>query len=262
MSTPEREVNRVPKRPISKVIGSVFKVHHYTDLINIFQGCDRPVDFFRRYIGKESQYPCRFKINTPIGLTEVTAFGPHDILTINEIFFRKDYGDMRADRVVVDFGSNIGISALFFLTRNKDVKVFCFEPLAQNTDKLKENLKGFEGRYQLAQVAVAQLDGPVDFGFEPTGRYGGVGSSIGKKIEVPGVDSNRVLGEIIAEHGPVDLLKIDIEMLEHELTARITPQLAKDIGRVAIELPFVENPLPNSHTMRFRYPITTLENKS
>ncbi len=40
--------------------------------------------------------------------------------------------------VVVDFGSNIGISALYFLTRNQDIKVYLFEPVPQNILRLKK----------------------------------------------------------------------------------------------------------------------------
>ena len=46
--------------------------------------------------------------------------------------------------MAVDFGSNIGISALYFLTRNPSVQVYLFEPVPSNIERLRENLKGYE----------------------------------------------------------------------------------------------------------------------
>jgi len=105
---------------------------------------------------------------------------------------------------------------------------------------------------------VAEQDGTVQFGWEPTGRYGGIGFDSTQQMTVPAVDSNRVLAEIIERHGEIDLLKIDIERLEYEITTRIPDDLARKIARIAIELSFDSNPLPRTHDMHYRWPITTL----
>jgi len=44
-----------------------------------------------------------------------------------EIFCRLDYLAKTDIKVVVDIGSNIGISALYFLSRNKQAKCYLFE---------------------------------------------------------------------------------------------------------------------------------------
>lgn len=237
---------------------SIFNLRNYLVVIRIVLQCDHPLDFLRRYIFRSGDaYPRTYRIHTPIGRVPVTAFTPEDILTINEIFFRHDYGT-EIKNLVVDFGSNIGISALYFLTRSDAAFVHCFEPLAQNIDRLRQNLSGFEARYRLNEVAVSGEDGTVEFGWEPSGRYGGIGSSVGELMEVPAVDSNRVLTEIIGDQGPIDLLKIDIEMLEQFITARIPAELASQIDEMRIELHFDANPHPTTHEMHWRKPITTL----
>jgi len=54
------------------------------------------------------------------------------MLTVNEIFCREDYYCNGSVNVVVDLGSNIGLSALYFLSRNDKAKVYLFEPDPKN----------------------------------------------------------------------------------------------------------------------------------
>jgi hypothetical protein len=133
------------------------------------------LDFLSRYVRNRGHYPADFRIRTPTGPVTLTAFTADDLLTINEIFFRGNYGDDQDAKVIVDFGSNIGISAAYFRSRNPDEFVYCHEPLPQNVERLRAHLKPFEGRYALNEFAVAMEDRTVEFGWEPTGRYRGIG---------------------------------------------------------------------------------------
>jgi FkbM family methyltransferase len=249
-------------RPLGSIGKALAKSENYSGFLRVFAQCRAPVDFLKRYITGSGHYPYQARIRTPIGVVTANAYCSDDVRTINEIFFRGDYGTAKGDRVVVDFGSNIGISALFFLSRNAGSFVYCHEPLPQNIGHLKANLQPFEGRYDLREAAVGLEEGMVSFGWEPTGRYGGIGKQGLSSISVPALDSNQVLRDIIAKHGRIDLLKIDIETLEYELTARIPPNLAGKIGRIVIELPFEHNPLPDTHDMTYRKPITTLHRRT
>ncbi|WP_310467417.1 FkbM family methyltransferase [Sphingomonas sp.] len=231
-------------------------------MLKVLRNCSRPLDFLNRYVRSAGSYPATFRIRTPTRPVSITAHVPDDLLTINEIFFRGDYGDDRRAKVVVDFGSNIGISALYFLSRNADAFVYCHEPLAQNVARLKAQLADYAERYEIREVAVAEQDGPVEFGWEPTGRYGGIGHSELTTITVEGRDSNAVLAEIVERHGRIDLLKIDIEGLEYRLTARIPESLARQIGVIAVEQRFPDNPLAATHAMSYARPITTLRRHS
>jgi FkbM family methyltransferase len=109
--------------------------------------------------------------------------------------------------------------------------------------------------------AVGETDGKVEFGWEPSGRYGGIGKRFDKKLEVECIDSNRALREIIERHGRIGLLKIDIESFEREVTERIPRELAEKIDTIVIELKFDRNPHPATHEMTWRRPITTLRRK-
>jgi hypothetical protein len=72
----------------------------------------------KRYLTARGEYPYSIRIKTPTGTIRPTLYTHDDILTVNEIFCREDYAADERVNVAVDVGSNIGISALYFLTRN------------------------------------------------------------------------------------------------------------------------------------------------
>ncbi len=247
LSSPARH-----RRTFGAIAGAVFQRRHYVAAANAFARIAEPVDFLKRYISNGGSYPANIGVKTPLGQIDLTTYTPDDIQTINEIFLRGDYDVASDGAVVVDFGSNIGISTAFFLTRRPDAFVYCHEPLPRNIERLKANLAQFAGRFDLCETAVGTQNGPVRFGWEPTGRYGGVGRDTGQWIEVPCRDSNEILADIIARHGRIDTLKIDIETMEGVVTERITPELAASIGSVVVEYPFQSNPLAATHVMEKR----------
>ena len=100
------------------------------------------------------------------------------------LFCRWDYRIDPSDRVVVDFGSNIGISALYFhfLTHAPESFVYCFEPLPLNCERLKRTLKNYADRYYLSATAVAPYEGKANFSYEATGRYGSIGTKFPQQL--------------------------------------------------------------------------------
>ncbi len=251
----------VYRRSLRSVATTLLRPKLYSGLARTFRQSAHPVDFLLRYLRLRGSYPASIALRSPIGRVEITAFTKTDLDTINEIFFWDDYGSRPEDRVIVDFGANVGISALYFLTRNAQAKVYCYEPLPRNIERLRHNLRPFGTRYELVEAAVCEKDGNADFGWEETGKFGGVGVPSQQRMVVPAVDSNRVLAEVIARHGEIDLLKMDTEGSEGALTARLTPELARRIRRIAMECQFAENPLPETHDMSLRWPITTLSRR-
>jgi FkbM family methyltransferase len=240
---------RIGGRDLGTIAGSVFKKRHRTAAVNMSRVYAHPMSVLGRYLFQLGTYPARIAVKTPSGTVSLDAYSFHDILTINEIFCRLDYVAGAADKVVVDFGSNIGISAAYFLTRSADSRVYLFEPLPSNIERLVRNLANFADRYTLAEVAVGLSEGEVTFGWEDSGRYGGVGMETGNYITVHCVDSNAVLSEVLAKHGRIDVLKIDIETLEEPVTARIPLEMARKIAKIYVEYAFQSNPLERTHRM-------------
>ena len=166
------------------------------------------------------------------------------MITVVECFGKLDYPATKDISCVVDFGSNIGISALYFLTRNTQLKVYLFEPLSQNIERLKRNLNGFENRYELVPVAVGLKNGTNSFGFEPTGRYGVLNKKeMRNQVEVQVKNANEVVQDILSKKGTIDILKIDVEGLEEDIINNLEPHLLKKIDRIFAETEF-EGDLP------------------
>jgi len=209
-----------------------------------------PLDAYRRYLFGLGAYPATIELGTPTGDIHLTAYSHHDILTINEIFCRCDYPADASDEVFVDFGSNIGMSAAYFLTRNRRSFAYLYEPVPSNVERLRSNLAFLSGRYALEVAAVGTHAGTARFGTEETGRYGAIDAQTGTQIDVRCLESNDVLREVIAQRGKIDVLKIDIEGLESAVVSRIFPELRTKIGSIFAECRFAENPLSGTHSYR------------
>jgi FkbM family methyltransferase len=249
------------RRSPGTILRALFERRHYVAAANAFARVNEPVDFLKRYVSNGGSYPADISVKTPLGSVSLTTYSPDDVQTINEIFLRGDYDVASDGVVVVDFGSNIGISTAFFLSRRPDSFVYCHEPVPRNIERLKRNLAQFAGRFDLREMAVGTENGPVRFGCEPTGRYGGVGRETGEWIEVPCRDSNEILAEIIAKHGRINTLKIDIETLEAVVTQRIPPELSAKIDNIVVEYPFSTNPLAATHDMESRHYVTMFRHR-
>jgi FkbM family methyltransferase len=229
------------------VARAVLERRHYKALSNILRHHTAPVEFIRRYAFKSGSYPCLQIIRVDRKEVRLHAYSWHDILTINEVFFRGDYVVSGAEKTIVDFGSNIGISAAYFLSAAQQSFCYLFEPLPQNVARLRRNLAGFEPRFELTAAAVALTEGEKEFGFEETGRYGGIGVNTGSYLTVPCVDAIRFLDGVVSKHGSIDVLKIDIEALEKEILAAIPQPLLRRIKRIFVEQSFATNPLSGTH---------------
>jgi FkbM family methyltransferase len=240
---------KLGRREVGTVTKALSERRHYHAALNMVRLYKQPAQMFGRYLTSGGDYPFTTQVKTPSGWLDLRLFTPHDVLTVNEIFCREDYRAEPEDKIVVDFGSNIGISAAYFLSRGPNVQAYLFEPLPANIERLQTNLDRFKDRYTLEQVAVGPTDGEVEFDWEETGRYGGVGAATGQTITVQSRNSTTVLEEVVARHGQIDVLKIDIEGLEEAVVTAISPSLARHIHKIYIEWDFDESPLPETHTL-------------
>jgi FkbM family methyltransferase len=238
------------RRTFRTAVRAAFEARYYRAAINMFLTFDRPVSAFRRYIFASGDYPAPVRIRTPLGLIQPVLYSYEDMLTVNEIFCRGDYRCGPNVATVVDFGSNIGMSALYFLTRNSRVFTYLFEPLPRNADRLRKNLRGFESRYEFSEVAVALQDGEADFGWEESGRYGGIGLIRENAVRVPCKPATEILESVLKRHSEIDVLKIDTESLEREILLSLPHGILARIKNILIEVvpPFERNPIPLTHS--------------
>ena len=236
------------RRKWKGILTAAWQKHHYVALGNILRLSGEPLAFLRRYVFGGGSYPYRTPVRTPEGTVPAFCKCRDDVMTVNEVFYRLDYEAGGDFRTVVDMGSNIGLSALFFLTRNPDVFVYLFEPNPANYDGLEENLRPYQARYRLDKVAVWPTNGRARFGIEPTGRYGRIDGVRDAYIDVETKAIAEIVRGIIAERGGIDVLKIDTEGSEQELIKAIPEELLPKIKLILCETRPTEDLLPRFFT--------------
>jgi FkbM family methyltransferase len=233
------------------VAKEVLEPRNYLAALRMVRRLERPADGLRRYFLGKGSYPYVCGVRTPSGMVAPTLYSHHDMWTVNEVFCREDYATDNAADVVVDVGSNIGISALFFLTRSPATRCWLYEPVPANVERLRANLAGYEDRYVLRDVAVAATAGRAEFGVEESGRYGGIGVRTGRSIEVECAGINDVLDDVLGSTGRVDVLKIDTEGTELEILRAIRPELLRRVRTVFLEVE--ERPISGVDQFDSRY---------
>ena len=260
MQNPTHSADRLQRRRGIVTLGrAIADGRQYRAVFEAFKNNRRPLDFLYRYATGRGSYPVPIPIRTPTGDISPVMHSWHDTRTIHEIFLAHDYCVDNGRKTIVDFGSNIGISASYFLSRNSGNYIYLFEPVPRNVESLKKNLTSFCGRYTLNEVAVGVGSGKVLFGVEETGRYGGIGLGTGNSITVDCVDSNEALQEIISKHGTIDVLKIDVETMEQAIVEHLTPALAAKIRLLLVEFRFQTNPLETTHRMSVNRTVSRFE---
>jgi FkbM family methyltransferase len=222
---------RIADRDVRRVLAAPADARHWRALARMRTTFDEPIPALARYLTNRGNYPWRVTLRTPLGRRAVTLADRHDLLTLNEVFCRCDYG-CEPHRTVVDIGANVGFATLFFLTRNDEARVWAFEPDPANVARLRENLRGFESRYWLQARAVTVEDVPT-VRFVPAGRYGRIAVNGEAGIDVPAVSVACALREIAALAGRIDLVKIDTEGTEEALAAAVPEDVP--VGEIRYE---------------------------
>jgi FkbM family methyltransferase len=222
-------------RSARSIARAPFEPAHYRAFAGMVASYPDFFDNLRRYLTGAGSYPYECRIRTPEGIVAPTLYSRHDVVTATEIFCRLDYGVGESSAVAVDVGSNIGLSGLYFLSRNRSSRVYCFEPDPRNIERLERNLSAYGDRFVVDPVAVAPEEGTVTFGTEPTGRYGRIASDFGDPIQVPCRDINRILAEILEREPKIDVLKIDTEGNEEALVSAIRSDLLDRIETIFYE---------------------------
>jgi FkbM family methyltransferase len=228
--------------------------HNWRGLAGLLRTAKAPLMVICRYYLKRGSYPYKIGLRTPIGAIDLELYSREDLVTIYEVFFRKDYRVPSDARLVVDFGSNIGISAAYFLTRNTRLKVHAYEPVPANISRAKRNLAPFADRVELVECAVGTKDGCVSFGVESSGRYGGIAlpgevdvkrRALEAYIEVPCRRGEDELRRILQDNPRIDALKIDVEGMEIPLLRSLSIAVLERISCIMAECDGYVGTLPN-----------------
>ncbi len=114
------------------------------DRINFFKMWTK--DRVRENLGRNASGPIKnFRLSTRIGGRPIKVFlrdNISDLLEFNAIFGRNLYHIDRKIKIdsILDLGSHIGLSSLFFSSEFPDARIECVEPVRENRVILKKNL--------------------------------------------------------------------------------------------------------------------------
>jgi len=152
---------------------------------------------------------------------------------VEAIFFEKIYqfvGTTKSDRPlrIVDCGSNIGLSAIWFLQSYPGCELTCYEADSRLATIAKANIKsaGFSGD-QIINAAVWIEDGKIGFAGSGDDK-GSVSHESEKRVDC--IDLSRAISE------ETDLLKMDIEGAEFPVLKKLFESGAVDcVQRMAVE---------------------------
>jgi FkbM family methyltransferase len=227
---------RIGRRTPGEFVGRLLDGNNYKSVPRFFAVHRRPIRTVVEEVFSLGHYPRRMTINTPTGAVNVQLFSAADLSTLNLIFCRQDYYTPEQTRIVVDVGSNIGLSALYWLTRNDASYVYCYEPSPISRARLVENLKPFQGRFTAHSEAVSDFCGRAELGLEASGVLSSLDLKSDVSVPCRVVHINDVLGPVIEQHGQVDVLKIDSEGHEVRTLQAIASQYWEHIRCVNVDI--------------------------
>ncbi len=147
----------------------------------------------------------------------------HFLFMVKEILIGSPYyfKSKRKDPVIVDAGSNIGMSVLFFKLLYPESRIMAFEASPDSFAALQKNISenGLQGVTAIPK-ALSDKEGHITFYQDSKKPWSGSNSIIAERMQKVDNESKRAiqiptvkLSDMIS--GPVDFMKIDIEGAEH-----------------------------------------------
>jgi FkbM family methyltransferase len=143
-----------------------------------------------------------------------------ELFVLADVFCDEQYRlpDNVCPRTILDLGSHIGASIIFFSLKYPQASIYGFEPHPETFRKLQRNV-GDLANVRIFRAAVADTDGPVTL-FEGRGSWASSlradwGSEDSGRIVVEGKTIDTILHDL--RLASVDLMKIDVEGVELDI---------------------------------------------
>ena len=186
----------------------------------------------RRLVSLPRYSLCNTYLLNGIDLADSLSF----VAGYEEIFRRENYKvDFSTDDpFIIDCGSNIGLSIIYFKNRFPKAKIIGFEPDPKIFAILKKNTARFKD-LTLYNKAVSKEKGRLSF--ESEGGFSGRLNNEASGKNVIAVDAVPLSPYIDRK---VDLLKIDIEGAEYGVLQEIQPKMGM-IDRIFVEYHSLNN---------------------
>jgi FkbM family methyltransferase len=167
-----------------------------------------------------------------------------EIFMVDVYTIKKLITSIPAKPVIIDIGANAGFFDVLILSKNKDAKIYAYEPISTNVNRLRKIVTDnkLEENVIVFQKAVTGLpmDG-LDLFMEDTDDnqvvasiFDGFNKSNTKKIHIPSVTLKEIIDEI--NQHTIDLLKMDCEGSEYDIIYSTSSEYIRRIKHMEIEV--------------------------
>jgi len=169
-----------------------------------------------------------------------------DPLAINQVLLRRggkaEYYLPPAlePKVILDIGSNIGTSILFFHEEFPDAKIYGFEPHPETFRILQTNV-GAIPSVQIFNYALGAVDAKISLPFDGAdfSRFGAKDAAVSQLGTITTTECEaRHAGAVVKELGlaRVDLIKIDCEGAEYDVLTALPGEMLRQCKWIAGEM--------------------------
>ena len=164
-----------------------------------------------------------------------------DLPIIYDIYVRKPYhpliGAIKDGSTIIDIGANIGVFSVMAGRRAKNVRVFGYEPFAQNFELLTRNiaLNNLGATVTPVRCGVGGSGGMRKLSLSPdnTGGHSIASAAKGKTVEIELVTLKDVFDRHSVER--CDFLKVDCEGAEYEILYAAPADILARVRTISME---------------------------
>lgn len=173
----------------------------------------------KRRLRIRAELGLRLRWRGPRSTVEAVISVASELRVIREVFVNGEY-DLPAvsPRVILDLGSNVGLSVLYFHDRYPEAKIIAVEPDGRAFARLQRNV-GALPNVHLLRAAATGVDGPVSL----HSSWQSWSSSLFDRPDTYDVEEvdGRTLDSILATFGEerADIVKLDVEGAEPAILA-------------------------------------------
>ena len=241
---------KIGKRNIYEVLKQIISLNILNIIKRFFLVHERPIGAMINEFFSLGKYP---KIIKVMNKYKIKLFSLDDFSTLNLIFCREDYFKPKDIKTVIDIGSNIGISTLYWWIDNPRCKIYSFEPSSKNFIRQKLNIKNFKKNIIFKKIGISNKNEIVKLYISKSGVNDSKNKINNAEYEMAKlVNINSILDKILIKSKCIDVLKIDVEGMEKIIIKSIRKKYFNKIKVINIEGKNYNHLIPKFFTFSFR----------
>lgn len=172
----------------------------------------------KRRLGIRRELGLRLRWRGPRSMVEAVISDASELKVIREVFVNGEYELPPINpEVILDLGSNVGLSVLYFADRYPEARIIAVEPAQRAFARLERNVGGL-ANVRLLRAAAVGTDRPVTL---HTGWQSWASSLFAENEDMYDVEEvdGRTVDSILAAFGEerADVIKLDVEGAEAEV---------------------------------------------